>query len=450
MVPLEILTLCIFCVLLLVCVVTGAPILLALALGLLLFLLYARRTGVSWDELLRICGRGVWTVRNILITFGLIGFLTALWRAAGTISVIVSYAAALIRPSVFLLMTFLLNCLVSVLTGTAFGSAATMGVICATIGAALGVDITLVGGAVLSGVYFGDRCSPVSTSALLVSSLTDTDIFRNIRRMLSTALVPFLLSCGIWLGIGFAVPHEGVVPDLRALFAREFVLHAMALLPALVMLLLSLLHVHVKMTMFVSILTALPLCVLLQRIPLAELPALLLLGFHAGDPDVAVMIDGGGLSSMLRVAGIVCISSSYSGIFERTGLLKGLKRTIRAFSDRFAPFIAMLITSVAASMVACNQTLSVILTHQLCGDLRQDPYETAIDLEDSAILVAPLVPWSIAGGVPLASVGAPAASILLAFYLYLVPLWRLLVSLRFSEKNRGAKEENRDRTSAGQ
>ena len=45
------------------------------------------------------------------------------------------------------------------------------------------------------------------------------------------------------------------------------------------------------------------------------------------------------------------------------------------------------------------------------------------------VVVAPLVPWSIAGGVPLASIAAPTASIFFACYLYLLPLWRLSGSL---------------------
>lgn len=57
-------------------------------------------------------------------------------------------------------MAFLLNCLVSFLTGTSFGTAATMGVICAAIGSSLGLNQLLVGGAVLSGVYFGDGAPP--------------------------------------------------------------------------------------------------------------------------------------------------------------------------------------------------------------------------------------------------------------------------------------------------
>ena len=52
-----------------------------------------------------------------------------------------------------------------------------------------------------------------------------------------------------------------------------------------------------------------------------------------------------------------------------------------------------------------------------------------LDLEDAVVVVAPLVPWSIAGGVPLASIAAPTASIFFACYLYLLPLWRLSGSL---------------------
>ena len=74
--------------------------------------------------------------------------LTALWRAAGTIPAIVSYCAGLMNPSVMILMAFLLNCLVSVLTGTAFGTAATMGVICMTMAKAMGCNEILTGGAI--------------------------------------------------------------------------------------------------------------------------------------------------------------------------------------------------------------------------------------------------------------------------------------------------------------
>ena len=424
---------------LLLCIITGRSILIALAFGLLLFLLYGRRKGYSWRALGGMALSGIRTVSNILITFFLIGVLTAFWRAAGTIPMIVCYASAWIKPSIFLLMTFLLNGLVSTLTGTSFGTSATMGVICATMGNAMGVSPVLTGGAVLSGAFVGDRCSPVSTSALLVSAVTGTDIYRNIRNMLRSALVPFLASCAVYLVIGFRPSGAGDMIDLNALFSKQFSLHWSALLPAVVILTLSLCRVNVKLAMTASIVTAVPLCLFLQHIPAGELLRAAVLGFWPEDAEVAAMVSGGGVLSMCRVAGIVCLSSSYSEIFRKTGLLDGAKRIISGLAQRSTAFIATLVTSVVAGMIACNQTLTILLVTQLCGDLQGKPHSTsahstsgveireafALDLEDSAVVVAPLIPWSIAGAVPLSAIGAPTGAILASFYLFLLPLWRV-------------------------
>lgn len=230
----EFITLALFCALLLLCVIFNFSILYALVGGLVLFLLYGKRKGFTCRDLALMAISGIKTVKNVLITFLLIGMLTALWREASTIPVIVCYAAKLIRPSLFLVMAFLLNCLVSFMTGTAFGTAATMGVICTTIASTMQMNPVFVGGAVLSGVYFGDRCSPVSTSALLVSELTKTNIFQNIKSMFRSAAAPFLVTCMLYLTVGFLTGGSGEILDLQALFGREFVLSPSALLPGVV------------------------------------------------------------------------------------------------------------------------------------------------------------------------------------------------------------------------
>lgn len=426
----EFITLGLFCGALILCIILKQSILIALFAGLILFWLYGRRKGFTWTQLLHISLRGVMTAKNILLTFLLIGVMTAVWRAAGTIPVIVSFAATLIRPSILVMMTFILNCFISMLTGTSFGTAATMGVICGAIGSSLGVDLRLVGGAVLSGAYFGDRCSPVSTSALLVAELTDTVVYDNIGRMVKSAFVPFVASCAVYLALGFSTAAAGEVPDLVSLFGREFVLHWVTVLPAVVIMVLSMLRVSVKPAMAASIASAIPICLLVQHTDPAELVRMFYFGYRAADPEVASMLNGGGISSMLRSGGIVCLSASFSGIFQETGLLDGTKSAIGKLAERTSSFVAMLVTSVPAGMIACNQTLSIMLTSQLCGELKKEKHDYALDLEDSAVVVAPLIPWSIAGGVPLASVGAPLSGIFFAVYLYLLPLWRAALSLR--------------------
>lgn len=436
----DLLVLVLFCASLLLCVCMDLSILYALGIGLFLFLGYGRKREYTWSELIEMAFSGIKTVRNILITFFLIGMLTALWRGSGTIAAIVSYASVVIRPSVFLVMTFLLNCMVSVLTGTAFGTAATMGVICATMAAAMEVDPLLTGGAVLSGVFFGDRCSPVSTSALLVAEITGTNIFRNIKNMLRTAWIPFLLTCVFYTGVGLLNRSTQETPDLQAMFSREFSLHWITLLPAAVILLLSLKQVNVKLAMTASIVTAIPICIFVQELSVIQLPEVMLRGYYAQDPEVAVMLNGGGIFSMLKVAAIVCLSSSYSGIFQKTGLLDRARQAIEQIAAKTTPFTATVLTSIIASMIACNQTLAIMLTNQLCKQEQSDHEEFAIVLEDTAVVIAPLIPWSIAGAVPLASVGAPAQSICFACFLYLLPMWRLALEIGQKLKNKRAMD----------
>ena len=423
----EVLTIGIFCALLIICIITGKSILYALLAGLIIFSLYGKKQGYSWRQISRMALQGVWKVKNILLTFILIGMLTALWRQAGTIPAIICYTVHLIKPSTFLLMTFLLNCLISVLTGTALGTAATIGVVCATMASALGIPSWMTGGAILSGVYFGDRCSPVSTSALLVAELTETGIYTNIKNMIKSALAPFTITCILYLTVSIQLHGKTEMPDLGHAFGSEFRLSWIALLPAAVILLLSVMQAGVKIAMIASIVTAIPVCIGLQNMAFTELPELLLNGFHSTDVTVAAMLNGGGITSILKVGAIVCISSSYSGIFQATGILNGFQKMVCLLADRTKPYFAVLVTSILTSVMACNQTLAIMLTGQLCSRTEPDKLRFANNLEDSAVIIAPLVPWSIACAVPLTAAGAPGYSVLFAVFLYLLPLCDLVL-----------------------
>lgn len=423
----EVLTIGIFCALLIICIITGKSILYALLAGLIIFGLYGKKQGYSWRQISRMALQGAWKVKNILLTFILIGMLTALWRQAGTIPAIICYTVHLIKPSTFLLMTFLLNCLISVLTGTALGTAATIGVVCATMASALGIPSWMTGGAILSGVYFGDRCSPVSTSALLVAELTETGIYTNIKNMIKSALAPFTITCILYLTVSIQLHGKTEMPDLGHAFGSEFRLSWIALLPAAVILLLSVVQAGVKIAMIASIVTAIPVCIGLQNMAFTELPELLLNGFHSTDVAVAAMLNGGGITSMLKVGAIVCISSSYSGIFQATGILNGFQKMVCLLANRTKPYFAVLVTSILTSVMACNQTLAIMLTGQLCSRTEPDKLRFANNLEDSAVLIAPLVPWSIACAVPLTAAGAPGYSVLFAVFLYLLPLCDLVL-----------------------
>ncbi|MBP1864710.1 NhaC family Na+:H+ antiporter [Clostridium tetanomorphum] len=377
----------------------------------------------SVKHMIQMCFKGIKTVKNILIIFFMIGMLTAVWRASGTISFIVYYSTKLIIPKAFILITFLLCCILSILTGTAFGTAATIGIICMTISNAIGANKILVGGAILSGIYFGDRCSPMSTSALLISELTETDIYKNIQLMIKTSIIPFIFTCAIYLISGFLLESKSASLEIKTLFADNFNLHWLTILPAILIIVTSIFKVNVKITMLLSIIVSSIICISIQKVEFTSLIKMFITGYHS-----SIMLNGGGIQSMLKVSAIVCLSSSYASIFEGTGLLEGIKKHINNLSNTITPFGSIAITSFFTSLISCNQTLTIILTHQLCNKVVSDNYQLANSLENTAVVVAPLIPWSIAAAVPLTTISAPTSCILAACYLYILPVYNFFRS----------------------
>ena len=422
------LTLLLFAIGLFACVMAGIPIICALIFGYILFFTYALKKGFSFFDVFKLSLSGMKKVRTILITFLLIGVLTALWRAGGTIPALVCYSAVVIEPQIFMLIAFLLNCLVSFLTGTAFGTAATMGAICVVVANALGINPIITGGAVLSGAYFGDRCSPVSTSALLISVITETNLYKNIKNMFKTSAVPFLTACIIYLTLGFLLPAANTqMIDVRSMFSSEFGLSPITIIPAVLILIMALLKVDIRINMSVSIFSSVLLCLFYQGYSPLEIIKISFLGFKSTSNEIAHIINGGGVISMIKVVFIVCISSCYSGFFEKTDILDSIKNVIKSANAKLSSYSVMLISSILSNMISCNQTLGIMLTDQLCKHIEENNEKRAIYLENSAVIVAPLVPWSIAASVSLTSAGAPIISLVAAFYLMLVPVYSLII-----------------------
>lgn len=406
------------------CVISGLPVSAAMVWGLLLFGFYAGRKGFSFREIGSMLLSGVRKVVNVLLVMMIIGALTASWRMSGTVAYIVYHAAGLIVPQFFVLCAFLLCCAISAVLGSSFSTVSTAGAICMLMGRTMGLNPLAVAGAVLAGSFFGDRCSPMSSSALLVAGITHTRIHDNVRTMIRTSLVPFAASCLIYLLLGgeSTAASSGVLSILET----SFVLKWPAVIPAVLAIALCLFRIDVKITMLLSTACALILSVTLQGVPVQEALRALAAGFHPQDAQLSALLGGGGVVSMVNVIFVVCLSSSFSGIFDRTGLLSGLEQQAQKCAEHTTRELTMVLISVVSAAISCNQTLAALLTDQLTKKLVPDGRERASWMEDSVIVIAALIPWTIACSVPLSIVQADARAVLYASYLYLLPLWLIL------------------------
>ena len=424
----SIVAILLFSLSLIFCLLLKYSVIYALIVGYIIFVTYGLIKGHDLKVLIKKSFEGVLTVKNILLVFILIGMITALWRASGTIAFIVYMGSKLISPSILILLTFLLCSILSFLIGTSLGTAATMGVISVSIGKAMGINPYYLGGAVLSGIYFGDRCSPMSTSALLITELTKTNLYTNIKLMLKTSIIPFIATCLFYLFIGLKSSTSPVSIDATNIFKENYNLNIVVIVPAILIIILSLLKVNVKKTMLVSIVISFIIAIFFQKESVISLINYCVYGFHHSNEKLNLMMKGGGILSMLNVGLIVAISSSYSGIFKETKMLVLMKRYLKEFSKKTSNYFVIFLSSIISGAIACNQSLGIILTYELCEEL-EDKQNMAIILENTIVLLAGLIPWNIAMAVPLKTIDIGLMSGLFAFYLYFLPLWNLFLGI---------------------
>ncbi|WP_339052954.1 Na+/H+ antiporter NhaC family protein [Fusobacterium animalis] len=424
----SIIAILLFSLSLITCLLLKFSVVYALVIGYIIFIIYGLIKRHNLIILIKKSFEGVLTVKNILLVFILIGMITALWRASGTIAFIVYMGSKLISPSILIFLTFLLCSILSVLIGTSLGTAATMGVICASIGKTMGVNPYYVGGAVLSGIYFGDRCSPMSTSALLIAELTKTNLYTNIKLMVKTSVIPFVVTCLFYLLLGFKSTVSNISINVTEIFKQNYNLNIIVIIPAILIVILSILKINVKKTMLVSIVISFIIAIFIQRDSIVALINYCIFGYHHPNERLNLMMKGGGILSMVNVSLIVGISSSYSGIFKETKMLVSLKKHLKDFSKKTSSYFVIFLSSIISGAIACNQSLGTILTNELCGEL-VEKQKMAIILENTIILLVGLIPWNIAMGVPLKTIGIGVMSGIYAFYLYFLPLWNLFLGV---------------------
>lgn len=430
----SIIAILLFSLSLITCLLLKFSVVYALVIGYIIFIIYGLIKRHNLIILIKKSFEGVLTVKNILLVFILIGMITALWRASGTIAFIVYMGSKLVSPSILILLTFLLCSILSVLIGTSLGTAATMGVICASIGKTMGVNPYYVGGAVLSGIYFGDRCSPMSTSALLIAELTKTNLYTNIKLMIKTSIIPFIVTCLFYLLLGFKSTISNISVNVTEIFKQNYNLNIIVIIPAILIVILSILKINVKKTMLVSIVISFIIAIFIQRDSIVALINYCIFGYHHPNERLNLMMKGGGILSMVNVSLIVGISSSYSGIFKETKMLVSLKKYLKDFSKKTSSYFVIFLSSIISGAIACNQSLGTILTNELCGEL-VEKQKMAIILENTVILLVGLIPWNIAMEVPLKAIDVGIMAGVYAFYLYFLPLWNLILGV-IEERNK--------------
>ena len=404
----------------------------AMVVGLLL--------GIPWEEIQKSMLKVIDNSMVAILILIIVGIMIGAWIIGGTVPSLMYYGLKLCTPRLILPLTFVLCSIMSVFTGTSFGSIATMGLALTGVAMGMGVPVPMVVGAVISGAYFGDKLSPMSDNTNMASAMSGATLYEHIGSMMYTTVPATLLTLVLYVVLGLQYGSGDMdttnIDLMLTTLDAHFNISIVAIIPAILMLVVSALKVPAILGLSGVAVFSLAFAMILQDVGFIEV---MTAGFsgYVSDTGVAMVdtiLTRGGISSMMATVALVIIASLMGGALQASGVLtvfveKGLMRLIKR---RSALVFVTMIYSYFILLISGNQVLGLVMagpTFQAYDDMDLHRKVLSRAMADTTTVAAPLVPWSTACAYTMGVLGVTAAYIPYAFLCYTVPIFTIICAI---------------------
>ena len=150
--------------------VVKAPTVVVLIFAGLVTMCFSLIWGVKWDDIMEDILEMAKRMFPALLILIFVGMLVGAWMISGTVPMMIYWGLKLISPRFFLVTGCVLCAIMSIMTGTSWGTISTVGVALMGVAAGLGVPAPMAAGAVIVGALFGDKLSPISDTTIMAST----------------------------------------------------------------------------------------------------------------------------------------------------------------------------------------------------------------------------------------------------------------------------------------
>ena len=352
----------------------------------------------------------------------MIGALAGTWLISGVVPAMIYYGLQILNPTIFLLASCIVCCIVSLATGSSWSTVATVGIALLGIGKALGIHEGLVAGAVISGAYFGDKISPMSDTTNLAPAMAGTDLFTHIRYMMYTTVPSITITMIIFLGIGLFSSQSGSVEDTEALSAAiksKFNINPWLFIVPAVVIWMIIKKVSAISALLVGSLLGGVFAVIFQPQIITELAGgvgsfakqsyMTVVNAMAGEVGVTTeneiangLLKARGMAGMLNTIWLILAAMCFGGVMESVGLLKRITEPLVKKSKSVGSLVATTAGScLFVNVTASDQYLAIVVPGRMFAQTYRDrglaPENLSRTLEDSGTVTSVLVPWNTCG-----------------------------------------------------
>lgn len=370
-----------------------------------------------------------------------VGLMVGTWIASGTIPTIIYVGLRLINPKIFLLCAMIICSLLSLATGTSYGSAGSAGIAMMAIGEAMGIPVGMTAGAVLCGALFGDKLSPFSDTTNMAPAMAGGDLFKHIRSMLYTTIPTYVISAVLFVVLGLRYGSANYDPTLinetcegiRA----NFNISPLTMIPVAVVIVLLLFKVDAVPAILLGGIAGLAVAVPLQGESFTDMLGIAYSGFtmESGSELIDKLLNRGGITSMSSTAYVMIFAVGLGGALESLGVLHHLTDPVVSKIRSIPQLIgSTLVVSYACGMIGCTMAMDHVLTGKIMAPVYKEkgvaPEVLSRTMEDCGTVGAVLYPWHTSSIYFCGVLGVTYLQYLpFAFMSYLAPIAAMICAL---------------------
>ena len=380
---------------------TGGPMI-GLFMSWIIIYLFCKVLRINYEHVVNGAYDAIRVVVPTLCLLMAIGVMIGTWLQSGTIATIIVGGLKLINPTWLLPLIFC--AVLSLVTGTSYGSVGSAGVAMMAIGNAMGIHPGMVAGAVICGAMFGDKLSPLSDTTNLAPAVAGSKLNDHVRSMLWTTLPTFVISLVLFVILGISQTsgnyETGNLLTYIDALQGEFKLGFITLLPAIAIIILLLCKVNAVVSLGLSAICAGAVSFFYQGAALQSIIRVAYNGYSTQIEEAILktILNRGGMSSMLQYVAIICFAVGMGGMLDRLGVLGNLLNAIVNHINSDGSLIAAsLLVGYVTSLISCSQPMSHVLTGNMMKPLFKSrkiaPEILSRTLEDAGTLSGPMIPW---------------------------------------------------------
>lgn len=433
----------IFIVLIAGIMVVGASLQITMFIGLLLAIPFAMRIGYSYGEVESFAFDMIRNVLGVIMILLAVGALIGTWASSGTISTLTFIGLELISPQYFLVTALVLCSIVSMATGTSWGTLGSVGLALIGVASAFEIDLAIAAGAIVCGSVFGDKLSPFSDSTNMAAAVSNVDLMDHVKHMMWTTIPAFIMTAIIFTIIGFfqnvksSVTGTLELETIKEGIGAQLQLGWITLLPMLVIFILLMLRKPAFPSIFLGAVAGLIITVLYQGFSLVEAIEFMATGFVSttGIDIVDTLLSDGGVSSMLSTVALFIFTLGLGGILSGSGILHTVLQPVFSkltSAKRLIP--ATLAVTFANCIIGASATFAYAVTgpsmSPLYNRLNLDRVNLSRTMEDAGAVSGVIIPWHITAVFGASVLGVSQFDFIPYLYLsYLSPLVAIAFAL---------------------